>query len=60
MSKIFVGLFAGLVALIAIAIVYLLFFGECANAPKFVPFHEGMTLCPGQSAILPGSRVEWH
>lgn len=27
--------------------------GECAHAPKVVPFHPGMTLCPGQSAVLP-------
>jgi hypothetical protein len=23
---------------------------ECRNAPKVVPFHQGMTLCPGQGA----------
>jgi hypothetical protein len=25
---------------------------ECAGAPKVVPFHNGMTLCPGQTAII--------
>ena len=25
---------------------------ECAGAPKVVEFRQGMTLCPGQSAIL--------
>jgi hypothetical protein len=25
---------------------------ECATAPKLVPFHNAMTLCPGQSTIL--------
>ena len=25
---------------------------ECATAPNLVPFHNGMTLCPGQSTIL--------
>jgi hypothetical protein len=26
---------------------------ECGpDAPKVVPFHQGMTLCPGQSAIV--------
>jgi len=28
---------------------------ECANAPKEVPFHQGIMLCPGQSAIM---RIE--
>lgn len=29
------------------------FFGECGmSAPKVVEFHQGMTLCPGQSATL--------
>jgi hypothetical protein len=23
---------------------------ECRNAPKVVPYHDGMTLCPGQTA----------
>lgn len=28
-------------------------FGECGPlAPKEVPFHEGMTLCPGQSTTM--------
>lgn len=28
-------------------------FGECGVfAPKMVEFHQGMTLCPGQSATL--------
>ena len=25
---------------------------DCADAPKRVPYHDGMTLCPGQSAIM--------
>jgi hypothetical protein len=28
---------------------------ECANAPKELPFHQGIILCPGQSAIM---RIE--
>ena len=28
---------------------------ECANAPKEIPFHQGIMLCPGQSAIM---RIE--
>jgi len=27
--------------------------GECSgNRPKIVPFHQGMTLCPGQSTVI--------
>jgi hypothetical protein len=40
--------------LLLIAIVYERFFGECAGAPKFVTFHQGMTLCPGQTATYGG------
>ena len=25
---------------------------DCRNAPKEVPYHDGMSLCPGQSAIF--------
>jgi hypothetical protein len=25
---------------------------ECFNAPKVVQFHQGMTICPGQSAQM--------
>jgi hypothetical protein len=25
---------------------------ECEGAPKVVPYREGMTLCPGQSATI--------
>lgn len=25
---------------------------ECADAPKVVPYHDGMTLCPGQSTVV--------
>ena len=28
---------------------------ECANAPKELAFHQGIILCPGQSAII---RIE--
>src|SRR5215472_596696 len=28
---------------------------KCANAPKEVPSHQGIMLCPGQSAIM---RIE--
>lgn len=39
-----------LVTILNVAIVYDATFGECANQPKDVPFHQGMTLCPGQTA----------
>jgi hypothetical protein len=28
-------------------------FGECRNAPKIVAYTPGMTLCPGQTAVMP-------
>jgi hypothetical protein len=29
-----------------------LYLPECRNAPAQVPFRQGMTLCPGQSAVI--------
>jgi hypothetical protein len=25
---------------------------NCKDAPKVVPYHDGMTLCPGQSTTM--------
>lgn len=37
---------------VACIVIYDRFFGECSHAPKSVEFHQGMTLCPGQSAVF--------
>lgn len=33
-------------------VVYVRHVGECANAPAVVEYHDGMTLCPGQSTVV--------
>lgn len=38
--------------LIAWMIFYVQIIGPCASTPKVVPFEQGMTLCPGQSATF--------
>lgn len=41
---------SGVVVLIAISIAYT--GATCGRAPKTVKFSQGMTLCPGQSAVF--------
>ena len=33
------------------------FDGECAGVPKVVAYQQGMTLCPGQTAIMSACRA---
>ncbi len=49
---IIVGLFNTYVAVVVSQALYNVTWGECADAPAEVPFHQGMTLCPGQSTTI--------